>query len=357
MNARHGSGDNEVLPGQTAPIIDGHSLAIAIHQHHHPGPDDADAWDHTQQPRSSRGDLQAQRPIQENIASVPSHLDATSRAPLATQPNKTPVLLNLEAVIPDECTHADSQLDDALPQMLWFSDEAWMLRMQRCPPCQLRPLPDGLRMPDVCYWPLIHPVPPDSDSTSPLTLYLDGSANGTHAAWSVIATLQVTQMDQVTEAFIGCLYGVVHIAPEHPAWAGAQSMDNIAAELSALAFAQQVAIRWPHNHSICIRPDLSLSRLVATATTVCKSNTLLSQICRAQGYWLAPTTHIKEIRGHKGFAWNELADAVAKWTLHNAPEEALDEFAALHDFATHQHDVAWTWMQTTHESVAACYPP
>ena len=276
-------GDEEILPGQTAPIIDGHSLAVAVHQHHRPGPDDAATWDHTQQPPNPRADPQTHLPPQEDHGHVTQDRRAASRASIAIQRNRTPVQLTLEAVLPAESTHADSALDDTLPQMLWFTDEAWLLRIQRCQPCTLRPLPEGLRLPDVCYWPLVHPVPPDPDSTSPLTLYLDGSANGTHAAWSVIATLQVTQSEQVVEAFIGCLYGVVQISPGHPTWVGAQTMDNIAAELSALAFAQQVALRWPHDHSICIRPDLSLSRLVATATTVCRSNQPLSQICRAEG--------------------------------------------------------------------------
>ena len=268
-----------------------------------------------------------------------------------------PVLLLLEATIPAPPDARLSQLDDRLPQILWFADEAWLYRMKQCSPCTLLPLPDGMQIPEVCYWPLVNPMPPDSTNAGELTLYLDGSANGTHAAWSVVVTLKMPDGDNVVEAFLGCTYGSVQLQPDHPDWIGAHTMDNIAAELSALAFAQNLALRWPFTHSICIRPDLSLSRLLATASTVCKSNVRLSQLCRAQGYWLAATTHIAEIRGHKGFAWNELADAVAKWTMQNAPTPARHEYDVLHALATHDHDLAWTWMQTTHPSMAACFPP
>ena len=37
------------------------------------------------------------------------------------QRKRTPVQLHLEAVIPDDKTRADSELDDSLPQMLWFT--------------------------------------------------------------------------------------------------------------------------------------------------------------------------------------------------------------------------------------------
>ena len=84
-----------------------------------------------------------------------------------------------------------------------FANEAWLFKLSRAPPCQLHPLPEGLRLPDVCYWPLIHPTPPDNPAHQ-LTLYLDGAANGTHAARSVIATLNLP----IGEVDIGCMYGM-----------------------------------------------------------------------------------------------------------------------------------------------------
>jgi hypothetical protein len=106
-----------------------------------------------------------------------------------------PVLLLLEATIPAPPDARLSQLDDRLPQILWFADEAWLYRMKQCSPCTLLPLPDGMQIPEVCYWPLVNPMPPDSTNAGELTLYLDGSANGTHAAWSVVVTLKMPDGD------------------------------------------------------------------------------------------------------------------------------------------------------------------
>ncbi|CAL1144617.1 unnamed protein product, partial [Cladocopium goreaui] len=268
----------------------------------------------------------------------------------AAQVPEQRVTLNLEAVLPPATL--DTTWDDSKPQLLWFANEAWLFKLSRAPPCQLHPLPEGLRLPDVCYWPLIHPTPPDNPAHQ-LTLYLDGAANGTHAAWSVIATLNLP----IGEVYIGCMYGCVHLEPDNPQWIGADAMDNIAAELSAMAMAQTCALRWPYSdHLICIRPDLSLSRTVATAVTTCRSNACLAQICRIQGLWLTARTEILEIRGHQGHAWNELADAVAKWALIQGSHEAEPSLGALHEFALQTHDVAWAWMQTTHPALSACFP-
>ena len=114
-------------------------------------------------------------------------------------------------------------------------------------------LPEGLRLPDVCYWPLIHPTPPDNPAHQ-LTLYLDGAANGTHAAWSVIATLNLP----IGEVYIGCMYGCVHLEPDNPQWIGADAMDNIAAELSAMAMAQTCALRWPYSDHLNLHPPRSV---------------------------------------------------------------------------------------------------
>ena len=67
-------------------------------------------------------------------------------------------------------------------------------------------------------------------------------------------------------------------------------------------------------------------------------------------------TEISEIRGHQGHAWNELADAVAKWALIQGSHDAEPSLDALHEFALQTHDVAWAWMQTTHPALSACFP-
>jgi len=333
-------GDFELPMQEERPVVNGHSIVVSVHRHPPPLPAGETEWDLMQQAALHDPNKHSKSPLKRTKPADPATPSGSSAR----------VLLSLEAVLPAITPCQD--LDDAKPQLLWFAQEAWLFKLSRAQPCELHPLPEGLRLPDVCYWPLVHPLPP-ADPSHQLTLYLDGAANGTHAAWSVIATINLP----IGEVFIGCMHGCVRIAPAHPQWIGADAMDNIAAELTALAMAQTCALRWPHpHHVICIRPDLSLSRTVATAITTCRSNTQLAQLCRIQGLWLASRTQTWEIRGHQGFAWNELADTVAKWALVTGAEDAEPKINELHEFATCAHDVAWAWMQTTHPALSACFP-
>ena len=115
--------------------------------------------------------------------------------------------------------------------------------------------------------------------------------------------------------------------------------------------------RCPEHLRLCIRPDLSLSRLIAASITTTQSNPTLAQVCRAQGLWLANRTQLVEVRGHQGHPWNELADALAKHVLKHNANPCDADFHQLHCFAQADHDVKWSWMQTTHPSLAACFPP
>ena len=323
-------GEEELPQNEERHIQNGQSIILAVHRRPQPIQDEPEIWGQSAEPR---------RPSEPTACPPPGNeppWDSKIKSPPCPK-----VLLSLEAVLP---AHVPVQtLDDNKPQLLWFDNHAWLLRLSQQLPCELHPLPNGMRVPDASYWPLVQPVM-SADASHDLTLYLDGAANGTHAAWGVIATLSLPE----GEAFIGCMHGCVHIDPTHPMWIGADTMDNIAAELTALAMAQTLALRWPYpDHRICIRPDLSLSRLVADAITTCRTNPNLAQVCRIQGLWLASKVHIWEIRGHKGFAWNELADAVAKHALCQGIDVAAPNLEALHHFASCAHDVAWAWMQTT----------
>ena len=332
-------GEEELPQTEERQVINGHSLVVAVHRHNQPMPAGDVVWD-----------LASRHCTGESRPPSPPPAFAKQEMVSAAHEKGHRVILSLDAVLPT--APPNTTWDDSQPQLLWFTHEAWLFKLSRAPPCKLHPLPEGLRIQDVCYWPLIHPTPADHPAHQ-LTLYLDGAANGTHAAWSVIATINLP----IGEVFIGCMYGCVHLEPDNPQWIGADAMDNIAAELSALAMAQTCALRWPYSdHLICIRPDLSLSRTVANAITTCRSNDRLAQLCRIQGLWLASRTEILEIRGHQGHAWNELADTVAKWALVQGSQEAEPSIEALHDFALQTHDVAWAWMQTTHPALSACFP-
>ena len=300
------------------PITLGQSCTAALHRHNRPDPQDPNPWE----------------------ASVPVNKEFR-------------VQLHLQASIPMKADPLPVDATSEEPQLLWFANEAWKLALEAEEACTLLPLPEGLHVPDPSYWALLQPPPNQDHGEVSYTLYLDGAANGTDAGWSVI----VVANQQHTEHFLGCTYGTVQLNPQQPDWVGAETADNISAELSAMLFAQNMVMRWQEHSKACIRPDLSLSRTVATAVTTCRSNQLLAQLCCALGLWLSRQVDVQEVRGHKGHAWNELADAVAKWAMQQHSNPLHNKFGQLHQLASNPHDVKWTWMQTTHPAVAACFPP
>ena len=312
--------DRPFAPDTTVHSHDGQPFTVAIHRHLLPAedPDEPDPWEH-------------QAPTKSNH----------------------PVHLSLDACIPAQPAPELTLLEQDQPQLLWFEDEAWLLRLEEQPSCKLLPLPDGLRVPDVSYWPLVDPPPADRQTLESYTLYLDGSSTGTHAGWSVV----VTSFQSNREAFIGCAYGTVQLDRTQSDWFGAYTPDNVASELTAMVCAQNIALWWPLPQKVCIRPDLQLSRTVAESLTTCRSNQCLAQVCRAQGLWLAKKATVEEVRGHTGNPWNELADALAKHAMLHGLDPMKHEFSALQHFATCNHDVNWSWMQTTHTAMTACFPP
>ena len=301
---------NQVTPAQSA--------TAAIHRHTRPAPEEPDPWDQ------------------------------------AVPRNKAfPVQICLQAVIPDERVAPSLDTQPDAPQLLWFANNAWKITLEEECACPILSLPDGMHVPDPAYWALLQSPPTDAHADLSYTLFLDGAANGHEAGWSVVIVASHQQCDH----FVGCIYGTVHLNPQHPDWVGADTSDNIAAELSAMIFAQNMIMRWPGNAKVCIRPDLSLSRTVATAATTCRSNPQLAKMCCALGLWLSKQVDIHEVRGHTGNAWNELADSIAKWAMQHHSNPLKGQFEQLHQLASNAHDVNWTWMQTTHPSITACFPP
>lgn len=310
--------DSELEPHVPNQVHTAQSATAAIHRHTRPDPEAPNPWDN------------------------------------AVPRNKAfPVQLCLQAVLPDaRVTPALDTQPDA-PQLLWFANDAWKITLEEETACPILPLPDGMHVPDPAYWVLLQSPPTDGYDDLSYTLYLDGAANGHEAGWSVI----VVAHHQHGDHFVGCTYGTVHLNPQHPDWVGADTTDNIAAELSAMVFAQNMIMRWPSDRKACIRPDLSLSRTVATAATTCRSNPQLAKMCCALGLWLSKQVDIQEVRGHTGNAWNELADSVAKWAMQSHSNPLSGQFHQLHQLASNTHDASWVWMQTTHPSLTACFPP
>ena len=160
---------------------------------------------------------------------------AMASHPIASSEQRVPI--NLQAALPSTGRSPSDHLDDNNQQLLWFTHDAWLHRLQSSGPCCLLSLPDGFVVPDHVYWPLVNPIHSEMSLHDDVTIYIDGSARGPHAAWAVIVTAHLHQ----GECFIGCLFGTVSIGSADPTWIGASTTDNIAAELSALAVAQNIA--------------------------------------------------------------------------------------------------------------------
>lgn len=137
---------------------------------------------------------------------------------------------------------------------------------------------------------------------------------------------------------------------------GASSLDNIAAELSALAAALAFTLQAPFPCKVRVRPDLSLSRLLAQELVTTVSNPELAMLCRVLSSWVSSFVVYSEIRGHTKHEWNDLADSLAKLVL-EAPESfpAVD-FGKLHALVRERHDLAWSWTQGLPVSMKHCLP-
>ena len=113
--------------------------------------------------------------------------------------------------------------------------------------------------------------------------------------------------DGVTECF-GCLADVVQLDDTQFDWYGADTCDNISAELTALLVAQSVALRngW---QDVIVRPDLILGPQLAALDMTCGSNPKLAKLIRLHQQWM-PHMRMCPVPGHSKHAWNDLADSV-----------------------------------------------
>ena len=273
-------------------------------------------------------------------------------APLPAKISSSPVTLSLQAALPlKEVAPIDRAFDDKLPTISILEQSNWRqyLSDQELPP--LWPLPDGLILPPATYWAMLDDAPLDAGRASWAELYVDGSTNATGAAWSVV----VVQTDGIAHRFIGTIFGRVEHESSCPAWIGATTFDNIAAEFTAFAIAMDLACRMGPVVSV-IRPDLQLSAHVATQQCVTDSNVQLAKLIAVLHAWLPPGSHVQEVRGHCAHPWNDLADALARWALLHEPP-IRHSVPVLHQFAQSPADLQWAWIQGGPQSLFQALPP
>ena len=183
-------------------------------------------------------------------------------------------------------------------------------------------------------------------------IFVDGATSCTAAGWSVVLVAQHASSARL----LGTLAGPVVLGHQHPQWLGASAVDNIAAELSALAAALAVVLQLHFPCPVFIRPDLSLSRLLAQELVTTVSNPGLAKLCRVLSSWAPSNVGFSEVRGHTNHAWNDLADALAKHVLTHPDDFPAVDFGKLHDLAKEPHDLDWAWTQHLPPSMQHCFP-
>eukprot|EP00434_Breviolum_minutum_P033403 symbB.v1.2.029555.t1/scaffold3245.1/size65031/1 len=107
-------------------------------------------------------------------------------------------------------------------------------------------------------------------------LYIDGSATLEHCAWSMI---HVHRFADGKRKFVGLLAGNVALSPEDPQWIGAQHLDNISAELTAMVVAHAFAVSLPQ--PCCICPDLRFGAYDLDWAWICSSGSHIKQMLPA----------------------------------------------------------------------------
>ena len=279
-------------------------------------------------------------------------LNLLQRQAAITRRKVHPVLLSLDAVIPP---NQDADLTKIRPPEVLFSEEDdWHNRL-----CDMElhfaPLPENLDLRATTLHALQDPASYiESSFAGRLALYVDGSARGHAAAWSVIA---VEYDGQGLPTLLGALSGQVELNHSSTQWIGATNADNVAAELTASIAAHLAAIALGHPAFTVIRPDLKLSAMLSTSTWSCHSHSDLAAIARWLGAWFAQGGGTcNEVRGHSAHPWNDLADSVARHALSVVTPVGAVDFDFCHQLLI-SGDIAWAWIGLQPPCYEQCLPP
>ena len=297
-----------------------------------------------------------------SICSAPGYEDAgpvppcRMAEPAFTRPtrSKHPVVLSLDAVLAPAGDPDAPRFDESLSTIQWLHDDNWVATCAAAPAFQLLPLPDGLQVPLESYSAMIDPTiaPPCSDAQ--WEVYVDGATSSTAASWSVV----VVKTDGQGTHFHGQMSGPVETNRTLPAWISADSLDNIAAEFEAFVIALLLDLRGQLPGRVVLRPDLQLSRTIATFDCSTCSNTTLATLIRHLSYCLGHKLEVVEVRGHRQHPWNELADRLAKFALSQEVEPSnFQSILPLHQMATERFDSHWAWLQHCPRSLLHAFPP
>eukprot|EP00435_Cladocopium_sp_Y103_P062445 s1362_g24.t1 len=255
--------------------------------------------------------------------------------PLVSNFDGNRVTISLEASLP-------SAKPDFLPdgnawcfseRLSWYDDLSESIGTKFLPP------PEGLDLHAVTFEALHQQDSATTHHPETVELYVDGSAFHDRAGWAVVAV----SVGPNGRVFQGCLAGTVTLNPRDPTWIGAKSQNNIDAELTAMAVAQNVAIQVSHAWPVVIRPDLHFSHQLAVRTAVSKHSYVLPQLVHVLGQLVSDQVSIQEVRGHDGNQWNELADRLAKHAVLHASSFGIFDWDALRSLAMTEDNFKWAW--------------
>ena len=279
------------------------------------------------------------------------------RAPQESNPKGvlipgSPVVLSLDAVIPRTRLAPNQPWQEQLSTLAWFQEANWKDHIADSLMLRLQPLPAQIDLTDASFNALHEALEGTIGPYELIEVYVDGATSATAASWSVVVIVHSAKSMRL----LGTLAGPVILGNQSECWTGAVTCDNIAAELSSMIAAMAITLQAQFPCPVHIRPDLSLSRLIAQELVTTVSNPTLAKLCRALFHWVPPTVTVAEVRGHSGHPWNDLADSLAKHVLTFPELYPPVSFGHLHDLVRAPHDLEWTWTQEMPLSMQHCFP-
>jgi len=346
-------GNDELSPTEQLPLIDGHSVVLALHRHHMPLPEGAHAWDSEAYAPGSLFLLPEAHP-----PGVPDPFLKRSKAEarMPTQPVSVPcpgypVVLSLDAVLPVTRADPAQPWQDDMSALAWNASSNWFQQVTDSLDLQLSSVPAQMACTPSTWNAIFEALEAPIGPYELIEVFVDGATSAVAASWSLVLVAH----HDTSQRLLGTP-GPVITGTAHQNWLGASSLDNIATELSALAAALATVLQYQFNCPVLVRPDLSLSRLIAQELVTTVSNPRLAQLCRLLAAWSPPNVNFQEVRGHTKHAWNDLADSLAKHVLLAPDQFPPIDFVALHQLAREQHDLVWAWVQSMPKSFRQCFP-
>ena len=287
----------------------------------------------------------------ERHTSAPKHITGPEQSLQVPCPG-FPVRLSLDAVIPHSRPTPHQPMVEHLSTLEWSQHPNWYQRVVDSLNLELQPVSATVNLTDATRNAVFEAMEGAIGPYDFIEIYIDGATSGVGASWSLVVVVH----SKGSARLLGVLAGPVVLGDKALHWLGASTVDNIAAELSALAAALAFAIQTPFPCPIYVRPDLSLSRMLAQELVTTVSNPSLAKLCRLLAAWVPANLGFLEVRGHSGNAWNDLADSLAKHALVDPDGFPAVSFGCLHDLVREQHDLDWSWLSQFPDCLQHCFP-